>query len=75
MKKITDYKIILSDYPDYLCDESRVTAKNADCILWPENEYDIIQAVAVAHSKNIPITVSAARTGIVAAAVPLNVVE
>ena len=71
MKKITDNKIILSDYPDYLCDESRVTAINADCILWPENECDIIDAVALAQEKNSPITVSAARTGIVAAAVPL----
>ncbi len=71
MKKITDSKIILNDYPDYLCDESRVTAKNADCILWPENENDVIEALALAYTKNIPITISAARTGIVAASVPL----
>jgi len=77
MKKITDSKIILSDFPDYLLDESRVTAKNAESLknlknlLFPENEKDVVEAVALARSIKIPITVSAARTGIVAGAVPL----
>jgi len=72
MKTITDSKIISSDYPDYLYDESRVTAKNVDAILWPENENDVVEALAFARQKNIPITISAARTGIVAGAVPLS---
>ena len=70
-------KIILSneiaDYPDYLTDESRLSIKAAevDCIVWPENEGDVLAALEKARENQWPATVSAARTGIVGAAAPL----
>ena len=72
MKQITDNKIISADYPDYLHDESRVTAENVSAVLWPESENDVIDAVNLASEEKMPVTVSAARTGIVAGAVPLS---
>ena len=71
MKKISSFDNIASDYPDYLHDESRVTASNAQHLVWPENENDVIDSILFAQKENMPITISAARTGIVAAAVPL----
>ena len=70
-------KIILSneisDYPDYLTDESRLSIKTADvdCIVWPEKEADVTAALEKARENDWPVTVSSARTGIVGAAVPL----
>ena len=70
-------KIVLSneiaDYPDYLTDESRLSIKasEVDCIVWPENEGDVLAALEKARENNWPVTVSAARTGIVGAAAPL----
>ena len=63
----------IADYPDYLTDESRLAIKpsEVDCIVWPENETDVIAALEKAHENNWPVTVSAARTGIVGAAAPL----
>jgi len=72
MKQITNSKIISTDFSDYLTDESRVKADSADILSFPENEADVREAVALARFENIPVTISAARTGIVAGAVPLS---
>lgn len=70
-------KIILSneivDYPDYLTDESRLAVEpgKINCIAFPENETDVVAALEKARENNWPVTVSAARTGIVGGAAPL----
>ena len=71
MKSITNREEIRNDYPDYLRDESRVMADAADALVFPENEGDVIHALENANRHDWPVTVSAARTGIVAGAVPL----
>jgi D-lactate dehydrogenase (cytochrome) len=71
MKQVYTQEKILTEYPDYLGDESKVTAEGADAIAWPENEQDVIAVIAEARKNRWPLTVSAARTGIVAAAVPI----
>jgi len=71
MKYVDQTGAILADYPDYLRDESRVAASTADAIAWPESEAEVITALGRAREHGWPVTVSAARTGIVAAAVPL----
>ena len=72
MKQIIDSEIISADFSDYLTDESRVTAEYADLLAFPESESDVLELISSASKKKIPITVSAARTGIVAGAVPLS---
>jgi D-lactate dehydrogenase (cytochrome) len=72
MKQVVDAAAIAAEYPDYLRDESRVTAPRADALLWPETEADVLAALALARERGWPVTVSAARTGIVAASVPLS---
>ncbi len=70
-------KIILSnevaEYPDYLTDESRLAIKPSEieCIAWPENEDDVLSTLEKARESCWPVTVSAARTGIVGSAAPL----
>ena len=70
-------KIILSneiaEFPDYLTDESRLAINHSEieCIAWPENENDVLDALEKARENCWPVTVSAARTGIVGAAAPL----
>jgi len=71
MKYVDQSGALLADYPDYLRDESRVAASTAEAIAWPESEADVIAALGRAREHGWPVTVSAARTGIVAAAVPL----
>ncbi len=72
MKQLLSAEEISAEHPDYLRDESRVTAARADALLWPETEADVLAALALARERGWPVTVSAARTGIVAAAVPLS---
>ncbi len=72
MKQILSAEEISAEHPDYLRDESRVTAARADALVWPETEADVLTALALARAHGWPVTVSAARTGIVAAAVPLS---
>ena len=72
MKHVYSATEISSAYPDYLRDESRVTAPRADALVWPASEADVCEAAALARTRQWPITVSAARTGIVAAAVPMS---
>lgn len=70
MKQVYSQDTIASDYADYLSDESKVVAERVNAICWPENEQDVIKALAEARQNGWPVTVSAARTGIVAAGVP-----
>lgn len=72
MKIITDKKEIQNEYPDYLRDESRLTAQNADALAWPETEEDVRNALQEAARNSWNVTASAARTGIVGGAVPID---
>ena len=72
MKLLTTFETICAECPDYLRDESRVTAAALDAIAWPESEEDIAVALQTARANGWGVTVSAARTGICGAAVPLT---
>lgn len=60
---------VASDYPDCLRDESRLTGQ-ADTVVFPESEADIIEVLAAASSRNTPVTTQGARTGITGGSVP-----
>jgi D-lactate dehydrogenase (cytochrome) len=71
VKVVRDLHTIEEEYVDYLHDESRAAASKVEAIFWPENEDDVLTVLAEARERNLPVTVSAARTGITAACVPL----
>lgn len=71
MQRIDSFERIAAEFPDYLRDESRLTAPRADALVWPRSENEIRDALADARAHGWPVTVSAARTGIVAGCVPL----
>lgn len=72
MERIDSCERIVAEFPDYLRDESRLTASRADALVWPQSEDDIRDALADARAHGWPVTVSAARTGIVGGCVPLH---
>ncbi|MDR2846003.1 MAG: FAD-binding oxidoreductase [Candidatus Methanoplasma sp.] len=62
---------ILDEDSPYVTDESKIKG-NADLLLIPDNEDDIIEAVKAADASRIPITVSAMRTGMSGGCVPFG---
>lgn len=57
------------DFAEYLRDESRTVGK-ADSISFPTEEMEVVALVQELYSKEIPITIQGARTGLAAGAVP-----
>jgi len=66
---ISDKKQLAEDYGIYLRDESRVQGE-AERLVFPANEDEIAAVLKEASSSRMPATVSNARTGITAGAVP-----
>ena len=58
-------------YGEYLRDESRQVG-NAESIVFPKTEEEIISSVKEMSRKNIQITTQGARTGLAASAVPFG---
>ena len=69
IRKIHGSQIILSDYPAYLVDESKLEG-TADWLFFPKSEGEIISIIDYLREKKIPAYISAARTGIVGSSVP-----
>jgi len=69
IRKIHGSQIILSDYPAYLVDESKLEG-TADWLFFPKSEAEIISIINYLREKKIPAYISAARTGIVGSSVP-----
>ncbi len=59
----------LADFRQYLSDESRRTGR-ADLLVFPRSTGEVSAAVQLAASRDAKVTVSGARTGITAGAVP-----
>jgi D-lactate dehydrogenase (cytochrome) len=62
---------ILTDYPTYLMDESKLNG-TADWLFFPKSEAEIASILDFLQKSNIRMYVSAARTGIVGASVPTS---
>ncbi len=56
-------------YHDFLTDESKWQGQ-ASSISFPENEQEIQQILNEMHSKDVPVTIQGAKTGLVAGAAP-----
>jgi len=70
LKVVDSEKEIEESYAQYLIDESRLPGGKLDEIIFVHSEKQIVDVLARAHASRIPVTVSAARTGIVGGAVP-----
>ena len=72
MKIIEGRGNIISEYSAYLQDESKLSYGDIEYLAFPENDNDICEFLKFASSKNIPVTISNGKTGIVGGAVPLK---
>ncbi|MFH1347953.1 MAG: FAD-binding oxidoreductase, partial [Candidatus Margulisiibacteriota bacterium] len=68
MLKKTDQDIIKG----YLEDSSNLAGGSAEGVYIPENDQEIISALAECNSKNIPLTVSAGETGTTGGCIPFG---
>ena len=72
MRIIEDKEIILSQFLPYLQDESKLSFGDVECIAFPENESDVSEFLKSCSAKNLPVTVSNGKTGVVGGAIPLK---
>ncbi len=70
MKSAFGRERVQRDYPDYLRDESNVASSSVEGIFFPRTAAQAAWVVEQARRKGTPVTVSGARTGICAGAVP-----
>ena len=61
---------IQEQYESYLCDESRLPPGIADRLIFPFSEDQISEILQQGYTKNEPVTVSGARTGLVGGGIP-----
>jgi D-lactate dehydrogenase (cytochrome) len=69
IRKIQGDQVILSEYPSYLVDESKLEG-TADWLFFPKSEEEIISIINFLKEKKIAACISASRTGIVGSCVP-----
>jgi D-lactate dehydrogenase (cytochrome) len=67
---IKDYNEICQDYSPYLCDESKLAHQGAQYLFFPTNEGELSAIFKEMSKKNVTVTLSGARTGLVGGAVP-----
>ncbi|MFZ3079446.1 MAG: hypothetical protein WA109_07155, partial [Bellilinea sp.] len=65
VKCITGFDAIRATYPDYLTDESRLTANPFNCLFFPKNEGELAAVLRDLNEQRIPVTIAGARTGLV----------
>jgi len=71
-QKIESAKDIQDNWALYLTDESRMDGGKADSIVFPHSEQQVSAILSDAWKKDIPVTISAARTGIVGGCIPMG---
>ena len=67
---IDNYSEICQDYSPYLCDESKLAHQGAQFLFFPTNEAELSAIFKEMAKKNVAVTLSGARTGLVGGAVP-----
>lgn len=72
VKTIAGFEKIKSEYPVYLSDESKMSARPFDYLFFPKNEAELAAVVREMHAQGIKITVAGARTGLVGGCVPVE---
>ncbi|MBW1714657.1 MAG: FAD-binding oxidoreductase [Deltaproteobacteria bacterium] len=67
---IKGYNEIARDYSSYLCDESKLAHQGAQYLFFPANEGELSAIFQEMAKRDVKITISGARTGLVGGAVP-----
>jgi len=67
---IKDYSNISRDYNPYLCDESKLAHQGAEYLFFPANEGELSAIFKEMAKRDVTVTISGARTGLVGGAVP-----
>jgi len=67
---IEDYSEICQDYSPYLCDESKLAHQGAQYLFFPTNEGELSAIFKEMPKRDVTVTISGARTGLVGGAVP-----
>ncbi|MHB8192355.1 MAG: FAD-binding oxidoreductase [Bellilinea sp.] len=70
IKSVDGFDVITRDFPDYLTDESRFAAYPFDPLYFPNNEAELSAILREMNRQKKPVTVAAARTGLVGGSVP-----
>ena len=65
-------KTKVEDFQDFLIDASNLPGGNAQKLFIPETREEIAEILKEANEKNVPVTVSGARTGTVGGAIPFG---
>ncbi len=68
--QINGYDAIKNGYPDYLTDESKLSAGEVELLAFPANEKELAAIVKNVLAKGLTLTVAGARTGLVGGCVP-----
>jgi len=71
VRKIEGKENIESMFSSYTIDESKLKGY-AEWLFFPKNEEEIVTVVQEMEKRGVPITISAARTGIVGGCVPFG---
>ncbi len=74
IRKIQGQSRIKEFFPGYLMDESKFSTEevSAELLFFPKNENELAAVMKECNQKNLLMTISGARTGIVGSAVPLG---
>ena len=72
MKHVCGKSAIIEQLSDILHDESRFAGGTPEEVFFPESQEDIVEAVMVAQSRHLPITIIGGRTGITGGSVPVD---
>jgi D-lactate dehydrogenase (cytochrome) len=67
---ISDYSEIIKDYSSYLCDESKLAHQGVQYLFFPTTEGELSTIFKEMGKRNVNVTISGARTGLVGGAVP-----
>ena len=72
VKNLQGTKLISEEHPEILSDESSLKGGFCNEVNWPDSREEIPQLLKKYYKNNIPVTISASRTGITGAAVPFG---
>lgn len=72
LKIIHDQDEIEKRYSTYLFDESRISGAQIESLIFAYSEKQVVETLKKSYKTKTPVTISAARTGIVGGAVPLE---
>ena len=72
VRRIDGFAHIKSEFPQYLSDESKLSAGTVDTLFFPANESELCAVVEAMGQQGVKLTIAGARTGLVGGCVPMQ---